>query len=390
MATCPSCGTENPDGSKFCRECATPLARPCPSQRRGAQGRHRALLRPGRVHRRFGVGRSRRRRPDALGLRRDGSDADRVTWRRGREVHRGCGRRDLRRTGGPRGRPRARGSRRTSDLRGRRGPRSDRRSTASSAGRDQHRGDPRSHRDHPGLGRTLARRGRDQHRLADPVRGTRDGRGGRVSPPTRPPRRCSTTRSWTPRRSRASPSRYGCSTRRTRSPGSAPTSPAPTTPRSSAARSTWRCCKGIFDKTVAADIPTARHRGRGARARQEPDRRRARRLHRHQTRPHHLAPGSVPALRRGHHVLGARGDREGPRRHLGVRRTRRRHHQARRRPSRGRGTSVVPPAAAPAARDRGDLLRRTRGAVHRVATVPRTRRRRGPHRARVRGPALGR
>ena len=63
-------------------------------------------------------------------------------------------------------------------MRGRRGSRSDRRSTAPSAGRYQHRGDPRSHRDHPGLGRTPARRGRDQHRLTDPVGGARHGRGG--------------------------------------------------------------------------------------------------------------------------------------------------------------------------------------------------------------------
>ncbi len=28
MATCPSCGTENPDASKFCNECATPLSAP--------------------------------------------------------------------------------------------------------------------------------------------------------------------------------------------------------------------------------------------------------------------------------------------------------------------------------------------------------------------------
>src|SRR5437762_14092462 len=28
MATCPSCGTENPEGQKFCGECATPLGAP--------------------------------------------------------------------------------------------------------------------------------------------------------------------------------------------------------------------------------------------------------------------------------------------------------------------------------------------------------------------------
>ena len=58
-------------------------------------------------------------------------------------------------------------------------------------------------------------------------------------------------------------------------------------------------------------------------------------------------------------------------------------------PRRG-GAPLVPPAPAPAARDRGDLHRRTRGAVHRVAAVPRAHRRARPHRARVRGSALGR
>jgi len=28
MTTCPSCGTESPDGSKFCNECASPLGQP--------------------------------------------------------------------------------------------------------------------------------------------------------------------------------------------------------------------------------------------------------------------------------------------------------------------------------------------------------------------------
>ena len=72
MAACSSCGTENPDGSKFCNECATPLGAPARLSRRGAQGRHRAVLRPGRVHRRVGIGRPRRRRPDAHRLLRDG------------------------------------------------------------------------------------------------------------------------------------------------------------------------------------------------------------------------------------------------------------------------------------------------------------------------------
>ena len=56
----------------------------------------------------------------------------------------------------------------------------------------------------------------------------------------------------------------------------------------------------------------------------------------------------------------------------------------------GRGTPLVPPAASPVARDRGDVLCRTRGTVHRVAPVPRADRRGAPHGARVRGPSLGR
>ena len=51
---------------------------------------------------------------------------------------------------------------------------------------------------------------------------------------------------------------------------------------------------------------------------------------------------------------------------------------------------VVPAAAPPAARDRGHLGGRARRAVHRLASVPRARRRAGPDRARLRGPALGR
>src|SRR5262245_12304452 len=34
MATCPSCGTKNPEGSKFCNECATALSAPGETRRR--------------------------------------------------------------------------------------------------------------------------------------------------------------------------------------------------------------------------------------------------------------------------------------------------------------------------------------------------------------------
>ena len=53
------------------------------------------------------------------------------------------------------------------------------------------------------------------------------------------------------------------------------------------------------------------------------------------------------------------------------------------------GARVVPPAPVAVARDRGDIVGRTRGAVHGLAQVPRTDRRRAPDGAGVRGPALG-
>ena len=97
--------------------------RPRPPRRRGAQGRHRAVLRPGRVHGHLGVGRPRGRRPDARRLLRDGPGADRGARRSGGEVHRRRRRRGLRRAGRARGRPRARRARGPSDRRGRRGAR---------------------------------------------------------------------------------------------------------------------------------------------------------------------------------------------------------------------------------------------------------------------------
>ena len=52
--------------------------------------------------------------------------------------------------------------------------------------------------------------------------------------------------------------------------------------------------------------------------------------------------------------------------------------------------AVVPPAAPSACSGSRPRPGRTRGAVHRVAPLPRAHRRGGPHRARLRGPALGR
>ena len=195
--------------------------------------------------------------------------------------------------------------------------------TAQAPRRDQHRGGPRAPRHRARLGRRVPSRRRDQHRLADPVGRPRDGR-------RRGPRhlrghrsRSSTTRSSNPPRSRASPSRCGSSTRRSPGLASAPTSPAPTTPRSSVARSTSRCSRASSTRPCAADSPQlvtvvgepGLGKSRivaelGGYIDAKPD-------------AHHLAPGTVPALRRGHHVLGARRDRQGARRDPGVRSTRR-------------------------------------------------------------------
>ena len=57
MAACRSCGADNPEGQRFCGGCGAALgaAAPCLGSR-GAQGRHRAVLRPRRLHGDLGVG----------------------------------------------------------------------------------------------------------------------------------------------------------------------------------------------------------------------------------------------------------------------------------------------------------------------------------------------
>ena len=240
------------------------------------------------------------------------------------------------------------------DGRALRGPR---RRAAAAARRDQHRrgpGPPRRRPQARASGSSPATRStrprgssRSRPRWASPS-------GSRTYEATRADLRLRGARS--PRRSRARPSRSGSSTRALRGPVSGSTSPGPTPARSSVARSTSRCSKGLFDKTVAADSVAAGHRRRRARHRQEPDRRRA-------PRPRRCASptsstwrqGRCLPVRRGDHVLGAGRDREGARRHpasptrptvaIG---------QARRRPAGRRRTRLVPPAAPAAARDRGD------------------------------------
>ena len=175
-------------------------------------------------------------------------------------------------------------------------------------------------------------------------------------------------------------------------PASASTSPARTTRPYVGREIDLALLKGLFDKTVAASSRPARHRRRraraSARAGSSPS---SSRTSTTRARARDLAPGPLPALRRGDHVLGAGRDREG----------------AGRDPRVGRPAAVASAkldavlpegaerawfraAAAPAARDRGRARGRARGAVHGVATVPRARRRGAPDRPRLRGPPLGR
>ena len=125
----------------------------------------------------------------------------------------------------------------------------------------------------------------------------------------------STTRSWSRRPSRARPSRYASST-----PGRPRTlrGRSDPDPRHALRRSgdRPRAAEGHLRQDGRADSPQlvtiVGEPGLG----QEPDRRRARRLRRCPARARDLASGPLPPVRRGHHVLGARRDREGPRRIL--------------------------------------------------------------------------
>ena len=148
---------------------------------------------------------------------------------------------------------------------------------------------------------------------------------------------------------------------------------------------------------AARAVRAARHGRRRARRREEPPRRgsSASEIDR---RPDlvALAPGTLPALRRGHHVLGARRDREGPGRHPRVGRP-----PTRRAAKLGAtvaelvadeserawfGSRLAPLVGARTRSPR----RRPRGGVHRLAAVPRGARRAAADRPRVRGSPLGR
>ena len=87
--------------------------------------------------------------------------------------------------------------------------------------------------------------------------------------------------------------------------------------------------RALFDKTRRRSVGRLRHRRRGAGSRQEPDRIGALRVRGRRPGARHLAPGAVPPVRRGDHVLGAGRDPQGPRGHPRVRPLRGRDREAR-------------------------------------------------------------
>ena len=125
-----------------------------------------------------------------------------------------------------------------------------------------------------GEGFLVGRRG--QHRLTDPVGRPRDGRGGGPRHLRGHRAGLRLRRSSSPRRSRASPSRCGSSTRRTPSSRFGTdltrTHDTPFIGR----EIDLALLKGIFDKTVAADSPQLVTVVGEPGSRQEPDRGRAR------------------------------------------------------------------------------------------------------------------
>ena len=193
-----------------------------------------------------------------------------------------------------------------------------------------------------------------------------------VSPPTRRPRRCSTTRSWNPPtlKGKAEPvrvfhakaprARFGTDLTRThdtpvRRPGDRP----------GAAQGDLR-----QDRGVAARCSSSRWSGSRGSARAGSWRSSFAYV---DARPEliDLAPGPVPALRGGDHVLGAGGDPEGPRRDPRVRPARgRRRRSSTRCCPRGTERAWFRQRLLPLLGIEATSTRRARGAVHRLATVP--------------------
>ncbi len=157
---------------------------------------------------------------------------------------------------------------------------------------------------------------------------------------------------------------------------SAPTSPGPTTPRSSDGRSTSRSSRGSSTRPSPPTRPSSSRSSASpgsARAGSSPS-----------SAPTSTTKPDLVTWRQGRclpygegiTVLGAGGDREGPRGDLGVRPARRRHERSSRRCSRrARSAPGSASACCRCSGSRPTSIGRAGGAVHRVAAVPRARRR---------------
>ena len=349
---------------------------PARRRRRGTQGRHGAVLRPRRVHRHLGVGRPRGRRPDARGLLRDGarrrSRPTAAWWRSSSGTpssgSSGCPRptRTI-----PSARcARASGSARTpSELEAvggaplklrvgiNTGEALVRLGIAPRSGEGFLAGDAintasRIQSVAPEMGVAV---GLGTYEATAPVFDYEELEPATLKGKSEPVRVFHAQEPARPARHRPHPH-----------------------PRHPVRRSRDRpgAAQGHLRQDGRRELAPARHRRRRARSRQEPDRRRARRAT-STTEPELITWRQGRCLPYGEGItFWALG--EIVKAHAGILESDPpdvADRQARGGAPRGRGAPVVPPAAAAAARDRGDLHRRTRGAVHRVAPVPRAHRR---------------
>ena len=167
-------------------------------------------------------------------------------------------------------------------------------------------------------------RRRGQHRR--PARGGRAGRrrAGRRGDLPGHPGGCSTTSRCPRSGSRARPSRCRCGWRASaRGRLGVVVAQGPATPFIGREAELGQLQRS-YAQGPGRGLGAAGHRRRRARGRQEPAGPRAPGVRRRPARAGRLAAGPLPALRRGHQLLGPRGDRQGPGRHPGVRRPGRR------------------------------------------------------------------
>ena len=177
----------------------------------------------------------------------------------------------------------------------------------------------------PQIGESVTGRRREHRRRGCRRRADRRDRRRRGHAPT-PPRTIFEFEDARPRpvKGKAEPAR-DLAADRALAAGSASICASSRAPRSSGPRTT--SCGVLrkmeqFRAQLARRRSAARHPDRRAGRRQDPADARVLRLHRRAARAGALAPGPVPAVRRGRHVLGARRDRQGPGRHPGFRRPR--------------------------------------------------------------------